>query len=705
MNRTCRLPVVAHTVREVKRRSAWREWLPLALLLLGLSTIHLFGENWGHFVARHNSAHDKESAKNLAIAENLSPRTNFRLFRRLHPGADGEPVHLMYSRFPVGGYALIKLAILPFGDDPSAKLYAGRLLMLLMFGGAALLAYLSLRRLGSDGWIALAATLLAFSSYPVLFYNDMISTEVTMDLFAVMLVFHGMVTFGTGGRLGQLLVKTGAALLLGWHVFGLLLAFIALGLGGEFVRAAKGGPYRIRHIAAVLLRSRYVTLGAVALSIGLCVLSFNFANEYAVLKAGSVAELPSFQSMVRRFGLDPEINEAVADEVAWKHFLSQQLKRIGIMTIPYALSVHTVELGMAHRIAGGGRLRWSLPYEIIGFVALAASLLGALLARRHGMLFAVLPLGGLCWGVLMRFTTAMHKYEAIFYIGIPLTLFALVLMLLQGRRAGGPAVGVAVAALVVFVLSSYPMSRRDAQAAEPRRQEAIMDDFRKIGDVTRGRSVYAPTFELTPYLYGDGASIIYWWPWENVDLHNSDRILEYYLAGSVLQLEKTVVSACGPRCGRDYDFVISAERHDVPALLTPTNRFVFLYDAAGATDLYQAQYDTIVSSAPLARSTFDVHLHGADSIAYVKEPCTARDVRSKFFLHVVPPHARRPSDFVRLDFDLPDYGVFWNNRCLAVVPLPGYAVSRIRTGQFIRDKGQGQIRQIWKSEFSFPTRE
>ena len=693
----------------MKRWSAWREWLPLALLLLGLSTIYLFGENWGQFVSRHHSTHDKESAKNLAMAENLSPRTNFRLFRRIYPGADGEPVHLMYSRFPVGGYALIKLAILPFGDDPSAKLYAGRLLMLLMFGGAALLAYLSLRRLGSDGWIALAATLLAFSSYPVLFYNDMISTEVTMDLFAVMLVFHGMVTFGTGGRLGQLLVKTGAALLLGWHVFGLLLAFIALGLGGELIRVARGGradapafgnPHRIRHIAGVLLRSRYVTLGAVALSIGLCVLSFNFANEYAALEAESVAELPSFHSMVRRVGLDPQTNEAAADEVAWKRFLSQQLKRIGIVTVPYALSVHTDGLGWYH--PGGGRL--SLSYEITGFVALAASLLGALLARRHGMLFAVLPLGGLCWGVLMRFTTAVHEYEGNFYIGIPLTLFALVLMrLLQGRRAGGPAVGVAVAALVLFVLSSHTLSRKDAQAAQPRRQAAIMDDFRKIGDITRGKSVYAPTFELTPYLYGD--EITRWWPWENMTLYNSNRILEYYLAGSVLQLEKTVVSACGPRCGRDYDFVISAERHDVPALLTPTNRFVFLYDAAGATDLYQAQYDTIVSSAPLARSTFDVHLHGADSIAYVKEPCTARDVRSKFFLHVVPPHARQPSDFVRLDFDLPEYGVFWDNRCLAVVPLPGYAVSRIGTGQFIRDKEQGQIRQIWKSEFSFPIRE
>ena len=46
--------------------------IPLLLLLLALSTVYLFGADWGHF-RRHLPSHDGDSAKNLALAENLSP--------------------------------------------------------------------------------------------------------------------------------------------------------------------------------------------------------------------------------------------------------------------------------------------------------------------------------------------------------------------------------------------------------------------------------------------------------------------------------------------------------------------------------------------------------------------------------------------------------------------------------------------------------
>ena len=686
----------------------WREWLPLALLLLGLSTTYVFSQDWGYFAARHLSSHDSMSAMDLAIAENLSPSHNFLLFQRLYPGEDGEPAYQMYSRFPVGGYALIKLAILPFGDDLSAKLHAGRVLMLLLFGGAAVLAYLSLLRIASNRWVALAATLLAFSSYPLLFWNDVIGTEGMIDIFSTMLVFHGMVVFHTEGRFGQLLVKTGAGLALGWQVYALLLPFIALGLGGELVRASRGGAlplgnaHRIRHVAVALPRSRYFTLGAAALLIGLCLLIFNFANEYAALKADSIAELPSFKSMMRRIGLDPVDSDLLAPELVWANFLSEQLQRIGRVTIPYALSVHTDGLGWLHP---GGRL--SLPYEIIGLGALAACLLGALLARRHGMLFAVLSLGGLCWAIPMRNTTGIHKYYEIFYVGIPLTLFSLILMALsslilnrlQGQGAGRVAAGAAVAALIVFALSSYQMGRTDDQSTQP--QTALMDDFRTIRGITRGKSVYVPTLEIAPYTFYGDESI--WMLLDNVALWSVDRLLEYALAGSIIQQKNTVVTACGSECGNDYDYVISAERHDVPALLTPENRLVFLYDAAGAVDLYQSQYREIASRIPLVRSEFDIYLDD-DRLVYLKEPCVAEDPAARFFVHLFPKDESglsadsrlHGSSFNNLDFASQN-SVIWNGRCLNVVPLPDYEIARVRTGQFVRI--EGKPRKLWKAEF------
>ena len=207
-----------------------RVWLPPALLILALSALFAFGGDRGYFY--RVLAHNENSAKNLALAENLSPRHNFRLFRADILAEDGSRRYEMYSRFPIGGTALIKLATAPFGGL-AAKLAAARTLALLMFCGAVVFAYLAVARLASSRWIGLAAALIAFSSYYALYYSDEISNETAMDIFGVMLAFHGMVVFVQDGRFRQLLIKACAALLVGWHVYALLLAFIVFGLARE----------------------------------------------------------------------------------------------------------------------------------------------------------------------------------------------------------------------------------------------------------------------------------------------------------------------------------------------------------------------------------------------------------------------------------------------------------------------------------------
>ena len=129
-------------------------YLPPALLLLALSSMFLFGnDHRGYF--NMGGTHSEMSAKNLAIAEGLSLDHHFLMFTSRTLDADGKPAYEPYSRFPIGSYALIKLATLPFEDDLSAKIYSARILMLLCFAAAAVLAYLSLRRLTASRWIAL----------------------------------------------------------------------------------------------------------------------------------------------------------------------------------------------------------------------------------------------------------------------------------------------------------------------------------------------------------------------------------------------------------------------------------------------------------------------------------------------------------------------------------------------------------------------
>ena len=208
----------------------WR-FLPLLLLLLALSTVFFFGNDRGYFY-RVESISDNY----MALAANISYEHNFLGFHRETLDFDGLRRYEVYNRFPIGGFLLIKLFILPFGDDLSAQIYAARVLMLLFFVGTAVLAFLAISRISSNRWMALAVTALGFSSYYWLYYNDMIATEVAPDLFGVMLVFHGMVMFAQEGRFRQLLIKACIALLLGWHVYALLLPFVILGLVKVAVR-------------------------------------------------------------------------------------------------------------------------------------------------------------------------------------------------------------------------------------------------------------------------------------------------------------------------------------------------------------------------------------------------------------------------------------------------------------------------------------
>lgn len=109
-------------------------------------------------------------------------------------------------------------------------------------------------------------------------------------------------------------------------------------------------------------------------------------------------------------------------------------------------------------------------------------------------------------------------------------------------------------------------------------------------------------------------------------------------------------------------------------------------------------YDALVSREPRVRSDFDVSLHDG-GLTFVKEPCTRADVEAGFYLHVVPvdnaslPYWRQEHRFDNLDFRFSNFGGVFDDKCLAVVPLPAYEMSSIRTGQYTSEK------RLWQVEF------
>ena len=649
--------------------------LPVLLLLLGLSTVFLFHHDRSYFY--RNWRHNELTANHLLLAVNRSPAHYFLGFYRHTLEADGTPTYAVYNRFPLGGYLLIKLAILPFADDLSSQLSAARILMLLFFVGTAVLAYLCLCRLTSHRWVALGATSLAFASVFSLYYNDAVSTETGLDLFGVMLTFHGMVLFVQEGRFRQLLGKTCIALLLGWHVFGLLLPFVVWGLTCEITDTLSR---RARMDVTTLLRSRYVALGAATVLFGLIVLSFNFASEYLALSGEpGVTDLPSYQSMLRRLGWDETYRAAQDRYVAWPRFLRYQFYRLGGTSLPFVLSAYVDTIGVKPT-------PWSMVGTVTGIGISCVCLVGLMFVR-HKILWATLALSGFCWTLPMRYSSTFSEHDSVFYVGIPLVFYSLALLGVRRLSDGRLVVGLSVAALLIFVLSSFKMAQVGHDAEAAKFQKETMADFEIIRRLTSGKVVFLPFDQDRKDMYGG--------------------IPRYYLAGSIVLFPRDQPNLTFA------DFVLLRERWAIPALLTPDNKHFFLYDRATYTrhlERILKETGTLLGRAHTEGDTIAVYLH-VNRLYYVRDPHPEaprpaqpiagghRD--APFFLHIIPAHEENlPDDRKRFGFENRDF--FFNKylvtggaRVIAMRRLPAYPIARIRTGQHVSGD------RLWGTDANF----
>ena len=103
--------------------------------------------------------------------------------------------------------------------------------------------------------------------------------------------------------------------------------------------------------------------------------------------------------------------------------------------------------------------------------------------------------------------------------------------------------------------------------------------------------------------------------------------------------------------------------------------------------------------APVAQSHFDLYLNG-NALTYIKDSCAPGDADARFFLHIIPadpadlPADERERGFANMDFHFADHGERIGDICVAERELPGYAIERVITGQFVSGEGR-----LWGAEF------
>ena len=642
------------------------------LLPAGLATAVFLGTAPSLAMGQFDTLRDYLDGQTLTVASNLSFEHRFLMFFRQYTGADGELLYELYNRFPIGAYLLNKAALAPFGDSPSAQIAAVRLLSAALFSAAAMFAYLGLRRLTNRPWIAAAATLLAFSSYHALFYREMISSEVN-GVFGMMLTFHGMTVFAQEGRFRQLLIKAFAAILIDWTVMALLLPFTAFGLASALFRAIREIPSprladKARAAFAAFVSSRHLWLGTAALLFCALVMGFNLANEYVALKGEvPLLDLPSARSMLAK----AIIGEGLPGYTrpAWLPLIDLQLERVGGVSIPYLILP-----ALGHDGYGAGAREWGF---WVGAAVSAAGLV-SLAFTRYRVVTASLLLGGWIWALAVRGGAAVpaHEYEALYYIGVPLVVFASVLTAIS-RRIRWSAIGAATAAaaLIVFGISLLQFVRFGY--GEDPSQTAVNSDLKAIGKITQGASVCV------------GPMKPYW---------GSLHAINYYLSGSVINSGS---NPCPTGAAAADPFIIEPARAENGALLTPGNKMAFLY---AARSLSEPPHETAIrelsSRDAIMQSTYDIHLEDGQLI-YAKEPCAPSDRDGPFLLRVRPADnaelsaTASPVGFQDFVFLFNARGDRFNDACLARVALPDYPIERVRASQFDGDD------EIWSAFFVF----
>ena len=104
---------------------------------------------------------------------------------------------------------------------------------------------------------------------------------------------------------------------------------------------------------------------------------------------------------------------------------------------------------------------------------------------------------------------------------------------------------------------------------------------------------------------------------------------------------------------------------------------------------------------PAAHAPFDIYLEDG-ALTYYKENCSAHDTRNPFFLHIIPadpadlPPERRQLGFASRDFTFGRQGALYGSNCWATIPLPGYPIARIKTGQFTATA------KLWQADLPLP---
>jgi hypothetical protein len=378
----------------------WLSWTIIFLVAL----VVIWFQNYN--ISFQQGHHGFLSSHGATIAKNISLENNLLMFDLLSRDDEGNPVFHAYNRFPITSFLILKIPMLIFSKDLGFQILAARYTMILFYLGTMYFAYLALSLLLKNRLLSITIVLISFSSFYIQYYNDMIFND-TFTLFGIFLVFHGISVYvGDNSKYAQLVIKSLLSILFGWQAYTLILVFIIYSFLMHIGSIKKGGDKKI-------FTSPYFKLGLSTLMLGIFILSLQLFNESKMTNK-PLNETDTISSMKKRMGENNTFENKYAKRLEFNNVAKTQFERIKIISTPGSLTLYDKSY-----TAGYFNL-----LIIIFLISLLAQYKKYKSTYRVLIIFA---LSGFIWGFGMKNFTMFHDFQSIYYIGIPILLYASIL--------------------------------------------------------------------------------------------------------------------------------------------------------------------------------------------------------------------------------------------------------------------------------------
>jgi len=430
----------------------------ITFIILSLVGIFIFLAEDRNAAFTPSGLYSGVSVHGITLSKNLLNNDQLFFMFTSKEYQDGKKVYEAYNRFPVFSFLLTGLLTHPFESNPATEVYAARQLMNIFFFLSIIVVFRIVDELAKNKYLALSVSLVTFSSYYMLTYNNMIFNDIPALLGFVVAIYGVISASKKKLQTRHILFYSIFPICLGWQPYAVYVTWFLIDALEIFFK--KDTAFRSKFLN-IFKQPSFIITGLAVIG-GIFILGLQLLNEWRIV-GGPFASIPTLKSALWRTGLiSSEGYTNLQFAFNWIPFLSGQAHAITMMLIPF-FPIFLVEPGTMLPVV--------LIIVLIVYVLIRYFKDKSLINK----VYVIMILSGLFWAVPMRHFVALHDFQSIFYVGFVMTVYILILSNINTKAWKLLAIDISLVFLINVSLSNHYKTQNLAM-------NRIIPQFQNISD-------------------------------------------------------------------------------------------------------------------------------------------------------------------------------------------------------------------------------